>query len=70
MMIVFWIGLGITGIGAGLILWCLRTAVRVRTGGDQQTDATRVLNRLVALNAGGLALAAIGLGLMLAGGIL
>lgn len=62
-----WIGAGLSLVGVGMLLWCIRLAMRAR--GPGLDDATRRarLQRVLAINMGALGLSALGLMMVVVG---
>jgi len=70
MSAVFWIGLGLAALGIAGLGLCIARAARLRRSDTGPEETRRALQGLVALNLGAVALAGLGLALMLAGGLI
>jgi len=64
-----WTGAGLALAGVALLAVAIRRALRLRAPGTGEAEAARLLKSLAALNAAAVALAALGLALMVFGGL-
>ncbi|MEM0946173.1 MAG: hypothetical protein AAGK37_02110 [Pseudomonadota bacterium] len=62
-----WIGAAITVAGVAGLLWCAVAAIRIRNAGLEDAELRTRLSRLVAMNYGALAVATIGLMVVIVG---
>lgn len=65
--IVLWSGAGMALLGLAGVIWCILKAVRLRRAARQGADPGAALRQLVALNMGSVALAFLGMGVMVVG---
>jgi len=65
-----WIGAVFAAIGIAGLVWCIRRASRLRRSDAGRDETQRVLQTLVAVNFASVALAFLGLAMMIAGGLL
>ncbi|MBT8476244.1 MAG: hypothetical protein KJO78_12310 [Alphaproteobacteria bacterium] len=61
MQAIVWIGAGITVLGVAMLGWCAVSAARARSAGLDDDALRARLQKIVALNLGGLAVSGIGL---------
>lgn len=70
MVVLIWIGAGLTLFGVAGLVWCILLALRARRAGLDEVAMKAALQRVVVLNLGALALSGLGLMLVVVGVIL
>lgn len=67
MEVLIWIGAGLSLIGVGMLLWCVRLAMSARKPGLDEAARRARLQRVLAINMGALGLSALGLMMVVVG---
>ena len=67
MEILIWIGAGLSLVGVGMLMWCVRLAMGARRPGLDEAARRARLQRVLAINMGALGLSALGLMMVVVG---
>jgi len=65
-----WAGAALAALGIAGLGWCIRRAARLRNSDAGREETQAVLEGLIAVNLGSVALAGLGLAMMIAGALL